>query len=283
MMIRLLAASLLALTASVLAQENYGDTIRMRVKVGGENRKVALFLPKSLKRGEMISLLVAIPATAAKAYLEIGQWQKEAFEHRFAVLSADTTTGSKKGWHPSDQLEMQRDMETITLAIEAALKKAKTKRMTIDTTATVITGWSGGAYLALWLGVRRPDLFMGICVRGFPNWYKEFLEFGKLDSHPPKFTTPIFLYRGELDNRRVAKQTEITAKKLQEKGYKNVVYKVIAKMQHESKPEVFLEWYYKLLKDTAKGRADSIKIAAEVATIRAGLREIGFEVPDPVE
>jgi len=58
---RLLAAMLL-LATPLLAQE-YGDTLRLKIDVGGEERKVALFLPGNLRKGEVLPLLVALPDT----------------------------------------------------------------------------------------------------------------------------------------------------------------------------------------------------------------------------
>ena len=42
-------------------------------------------------------------------------------------------------------------------------------------------------------------------------------------------------------------------------------------MTHEPKPEIFLEWYLKLLQETAKGRKASRKIAKDLVKIKAAM------------
>jgi predicted esterase len=268
-----LAAALALLAAPLLAQtaREYGTTLRLKVEVGGEERKVALFIPDGLKKGEVLPLLVALPDTRGKAFLEIGQWQEPAFSKRFCVFSVDLQTSGEKGWHPSEQLEMQRDAEAVTAGLELARAEAKKAGVELDDAATVLTGWSGGTYLTLWLGIRRPDLFMAVCGRGCV-FFKEEVEFSKLDKAEPNKAMPIYLYFGELDNPRVKKETELAKKSLDGAGFTNVTLSVIAGMAHESKPEVFLEWYAKILKETEKARKESVKIRAEADKIKA---EIG--------
>lgn len=79
---------------------------------------------------------------------------------------------------------------------------------------------------------------------------------------------PIFLYYGEVDNPRVKKETELAKTTLQTAGFTNVRLQVVAGMAHESKPEVFLEWYGKLLKETEKPRKEAMKIKVEVEKLR---------------
>ncbi len=260
-------ALVLALAATVSAEEDYGESIRIKLTVGGESRKAVMFLPKAIKKNEVLPLLVAIPDTRCKAYLEIGPWQQMAYERRFAVFSVDTKTGGSEGWHPSEQLEMQRDMEAVLEGLKIAEQKARERGVVIDTSARVITGHSGGTYLTLWLGLRRPDLFLGICGRACV-FHKEVMEFGKFDTVKPNLKMPIFLYRGELDHPRVKKETELAKKTLDAAGYTNVAFRVIPKMQHESKPEVCLEWFLTLLKTTEKGRKEARKIAVELEKLK---------------
>ncbi|MHC4819599.1 MAG: hypothetical protein ACYTF8_16265 [Planctomycetota bacterium] len=260
-------ALLLALATAVLAQEDYGQTLRIKVTVGGEPRKAGLFLPKAVKKNEVLPLLVAIPDTKGKAFLEIGPWQQSAYERRFAVFSVDTKTGGQQGWHPSEQLEMQRDMEAVIEGLKVGEKRAREKGVIIDTSARVITGHSGGTYLTLWLGLRRPDLFLGICGRSCV-FHKEAVDFGKFDTVKPNLNMPILLFRGELDHPLAKKQTELAKKTLDGAGYTNVKFRVIPKMIHESKPEVCTEWFLTLLKDTAKSRKEARKIAAELEKLQ---------------
>jgi hypothetical protein len=79
---------------------------------------------------------------------------------------------------------------------------------------------------------------------------------------------PILLFRGELDHPLAKKQTELAKKTLDRTGYTNVKFRVIPKMIHESKPEVCMEWFLTLLKDTAKSRKAARKIAAELEKLR---------------
>jgi len=260
-------ALLLAFSAAVSAEEDYGTTHRLKVMVGGEPRKAAIFLPKAVKKNEVLPLLVAIPDTKGKAFLEIGPWQQMAYERRFAVFSVDTVTGGQQGWHPSEQLEMQRDMEAVVEGLKLGEQTARESGIVIDTSARVITGHSGGTYLTLWLGLRRPDLFLGICGRSCV-FHKEAVEFGKFDTVKPNLNMPILLYRGELDHPLAKKQTELAKKTLDGAGYKNVKFRVIPKMIHESKPEVCAEWFLTLLKNTAKSRKEARKIAQELEKLR---------------
>ncbi len=258
--------ALLLLTALARAQE-YGEDFRLKVDIAGESRKIAFFVPKDRKKNEALPLLVAVPGTDSKAFLEIGQWQQPGYDMRFAVVSVDVTTNGARGWAAGDQLEMQRDCEAVLEAIKLCHQTATENGITLDPSATVITGWSGGGYLTMWLGLRRPDVFFAICGRGIV-FLKDIAKFGKLDTVPRNLQMPIFLYRGELDNPRVMEQVQDAKTALDALGFKNVTLETVPKMLHESKPEVFLEWYGKLLKSTAKGRADATKIAAEVAELR---------------
>ena len=135
--------ALACLGAPLLAQE-YGEDHRLKVDIsGGETRKVGFFVPKGLKKNQAVPLVVAVPGDEGKAVLELGQWQQMGFEHGFAVVSVDIQTASR-GWLPSEQIEMQRDAEAVTKAVEAAREKAKETGVALDDTAFVITGYSGG-------------------------------------------------------------------------------------------------------------------------------------------
>jgi predicted esterase len=260
-------AVLLALATATLAQEDYGETVRIKLTIAGESRKAAMFLPKAVKKNEVLPLLVAVPDTRCKAFLEIGQWQQMAYEQRFAVFSVDTKTGGQQGWHHSEQLEMQRDMEAVIKGLEVGEQKAKERGILIDPSARVITGHSGGTYLTIWLGLRRPDLFLGVCGRSCV-FHKEAVEFGEFDRVKPDLNMPIFLYRGELDHPISKKQTELAKKTLDAAGYKKVDFRIIPQMVHESKPEVCAEWFLTLLRNTEKSRKETRKITAELEKLR---------------
>lgn len=275
------AVALLLLAAPLLAQaeRSYGETRRLKIEVGGEERKVGLFIPDGVKKGEVFPLLVALPGgqsqaspdEKAKAFLEFQQWQQPAYDKRFCVLSVDLSTSTPHGWHPKEQLEMQRDMEAVAAAMKVAHEEASRAGIALDDSATVLTGWSGATYLTLWMGIRRPDLFMAICGRGCV-FHKETVEFTPFDKVPPNKAMPIFLYYGEVDNARVKKETELAKKTLVDAGFTNVTLAPpVPGMAHESKPEVFLDWYAKLLKETEKARKEGFKIKAEVDRIRADI------------
>jgi len=261
---------LLGLAGAALAQE-YGETYRLKIDVGGQSRKVAFFVPKNPRRGETFPVLVTVPTHPGKAFGETGQWEQPADAERFCVVAVDVTTSSnKRPWHPNDRLDMQRDMEAVLEALQAAYEHAGKIGVEIDKSAVAITGHSGGTFLAIWLGIRRPDVFLGVCGRSV-CFFEETVQFGDLEKTKPKPTQPIFLFRGEFDAARCKKETEKAKKALEEAGWKDVRYQVIAKMSHESKPEVAVEWFTKLLKDTAKGRKEHRKIAEDLAELRADL------------
>ena len=261
-MIRALASLLLLLAATARAQQ-YGTDYRLKIKVADKTRKGVLFVPRSVRKHEALPLLVAIPDTRGKAMLEVGQWQKPAYDRRFAVFSVDVVTSLQRGWMPSELIEMQHDMDAVLDGMETAIEKAREVGVAIDRSATVITGFSGGTYLTLWLGLRRPDVFLGVCGRSCV-FFKEEVEFSELEKFVPDHDQRIFVYRGEIDHPRVRKQTDFARDLLRKAGYRHVDYAVVPDMQHESKPEIFLEWYNKLLRSTARGRAESLKIRAEL-------------------
>ncbi|MDH3590510.1 MAG: hypothetical protein OER88_01435 [Planctomycetota bacterium] len=264
---RLLPA-LLVLASVAQADVSYGETYRLKVPITGENRKAFLFLPRGLKKGAVVPLVVAVPSGEGSASLEVGQWQQPAFDKRFAVFSVDIKTCSLKSpWHWKDGLVMQRDMEAVIEGLKAATAKAKEFNVTLDRGAVVMTGHSGGTYLTLWLGVRRPDLFLGIAGRSCV-FFKETIKFGKFEKVTPNYEMPILIYHGELDAPRSRKDTRLAKKTLDEAGFKKVELQAVEGMKHESKPEVFLEWFYALLKKTSKGRKDAVKIAQELEKLR---------------
>jgi len=264
-MIRPLLAALLLFSGIAHAQE-YGNTIRLKVTVGERSRKIALFLPKGLRKGESLPLLVAIPNEQCKAFMEIGQWQIHAYNERFAVFSVDTVTGTRNGWHHSERLEMERDMEAVLSGMEVAIAEAAKRGATIDRSAIAITAWSGGCYAAAWLGLRRPDIFLGVCLRG-PVYHKETVQ--KLEK--PDFDQRIYIFRGEIDNPRVIEQTNVALKTIKAAGFKQVTFRVVPREGHKSMPEVCVEWYQALLKETAKGRADARKIIEDLVKVKEAL------------
>lgn len=260
-MSRCLSVALFMLSAQAWAQD-YGTTHRLKVTAGGEPRKAAFFVPKDIKKNEALPLVVAVPGTEGLAYTELGQWEVPASKGRFCVLSVDVMTSRARGWLPSEQVEMKNDMEAIDNALVEARKIAP-----IDDTAIVITGFSGGTYLTLWMGARRPDTFLGICGRACV-FFKEATKFTAAENIKPNLDVPVLLYRGDADVTRAAKETELAAQSFKEAGFRSVTYRVIPKMSHESKPEVFLEWFATLLKETQKGRTAVKKIRKEVETLR---------------
>lgn len=273
---RVAALLLLALPLAAQTAREYGRTLRLKIEVGGEERKVGLFIPDNVKKGEVFPLLVALPGgqtqatpeEKAKAFLEFQQWQQPAYDKRFCVFSVDLSTSTPRGWHPKEQLEMQRDMEAVIEGMKVAREEARKEGVVLDDSATVLTGWSGAGYLTLWLGIRRPDLFMAVCGRGCV-FHKETVEFSQFDTVTPNKAMPIFLYHGEVDNPRVKKDTDLAKKTLDGAGFTNVTLAPpVPGMAHESKPEVFLEWYGKILKETEKPRREGAKIRAEVEKLR---------------
>jgi TolA-binding protein len=94
------------------------------------------------------------------------------------------------------------------------------------------------------------------------------VKFGKLEDVTPNLDMPIFLYRGNLDASRAKKDNETLKAELAEGGWHRVESREIEGMQHESKPDVCVEWFVKLLKSTAKGRKEAHRIADELEKLR---------------
>lgn len=258
---------LLALPLARVAAQEYGETIRGKVDIDGEPRKYALFVPKDVKKGETLPLVVAVPGTDQAAFQEIGEWELDAYKNRFCVLSIDCVTNTSKGWHPSEAIPMDKDRRAVVESLAASRKSAP-----IDETAIVITGWSGGTYLTLFAGIRHPELFLAVCARSVV-FFPEVGRIGKTERVTPNLDQPVFLCRGELDVSRSAKETENAANVLKEGGFRAVTFRVIPKMTHESKREVFLEWFLKLLKETEKARKSVKGIRKEVAALSEDLKK----------
>jgi predicted esterase len=260
-------STVLALLCAVALPQEFGETKRLKVSVAGKSRKIAMFVPRGAKKNEVLPLLVAVPNQDCKAHLEMQDWERHAYKARFAIFSVDTITGTNAGWHPKEQLEMSRDMEAVEEGMKVAIEWAESTGLNIDRNAMAITGHSGGAYLAAWMGVRRPDLFMGVCLRS-PVFFKQTLEQGD-----PALNTQqrIFLSRGELDDHRVIAQTELAVTTFKKAGFKTVVFRIIPKADHKPMKEVGAEWFSGLLKSTAAGRADARKIKAELVKVKEAI------------
>jgi len=266
----MLLGSVLLLAGAASAQTNasYGETHRLKVRVEGETRKVGMFVPKNLGKKAYIPLVIALPdgsGARGKAFKEIGQYEQMAYEHRFAVVSVDITTSNTEGWHPNDAIQMERDVEAVVQAVAAAEKKAKELGFAIDMSVSAIRGHSGACYLALYAGLRRPDLFLVVAVNGVPKWFPKFLEFDSDRDRDQR----IHVYRGERDHARVRRETDKTIEELKKAGYKHIASEDVKGMAHETKPEVFVKWYAAFLKGTAKGRKAAGKINAEADKLRA--------------
>ncbi len=266
-MARILAA-ILAISGALSAQDagDYTDLRRFKITVNGETRKAALITPKKLKKKEVLPLVIAIPHNEGRAMKEPGIWEQRASMARIAVLSVDCQTCLNKGWLPSEQQLMQADME----AIEGALAEAK-KLVAIDDLAILLTGHSGGSYVAYWMGLRRPELFTALCIRG-GLWYEGMIPPSKYDKYTdikPQLDLPIFIYWGSADTSRSPRESLTAIDKLRAGGYKNVTSKILKGVKHEAKPEPCIEWFEEYLKKTAKARKEGRKIAREVTKLRA--------------
>ncbi|MHC4956099.1 MAG: hypothetical protein ACYTGZ_19825 [Planctomycetota bacterium] len=267
----LLAMTVFSGLAVAQGDVSYGETHRLKVSVEGTLRKVGFFLPRGIGKRDVVPIVVAIPdgsGSSGKAFKEIGQFEQMAYEHHFAVLSVDVATSSNEGWHPKDAIAMERDVEAVVSALDAAKKKAKELGITLDPSATAVRGHSGACYLALWIGVRRPDLFFVVSLNGFPKWYPEFLEF-KGERNPNQ---RIHVYRGERDHVRVRRETDKAIEAIKAAGYVRMETADVKAMAHESRPDVFVKWYGSLLKSTAKARKDAARISAEAEKLAAALK-----------
>ena len=205
------APVILLLLAAVAWAQDEAETHRF--KEPAHNRKCGMLVPPKLRKKETVPLLLALPDTAGLGSLELDRWRHEAMLNRWAVLSLDIMTSRKRGWHPKEQLEMQEDMEATLAALEEAMKRAP-----IDKTAIILRGHSGGTYLTLWLGLRRPDLFLGICGDGVVFFKEAIPVDDKYEKVKPDLDLPILLYRGELDNTRARKGTEQARDQLKKAG-----------------------------------------------------------------
>jgi len=252
----------LALATAAAAAQNDAETVRFKVTVGGEPRKAGLLLPKDVKKNEIFPLVVAVPDTEGAAFKELDPWAVYAIKHRFVVVSVDSET--PKGWAYNELLAMQRDTE----AIEAAIEVAKTK-VAVDDSAIVIHGHLGGTYPTLWMGVRRPDLFLGVAA----NSCVYYAQMGPTEKELPNLNLhlPILLSHGELDTPRMAKETQLAHTTLKEAGFDRIVFRIVPKAINVPNLDSFVEWYLKLLKETEKPRKAQRKAREAMARLRAEL------------
>jgi len=259
--------------SSVAAAQDaaYGETHRLKVDITGDSRKVGFFVPKNIAKNEALPLVIALPDggnARGKAFRETGQFEQMAYEKRFAVVSVDINSCSQEGWHPSDQVTIERDMEAVIASIAVAKQKAEELGFALDLTATALRGHSGATYLTLWAGLRNPGRFLVISINGVPKFFPEFLKFDTA-----KDLNQIFqVYSGERDDPRVKRETEKTIEELKKAGYRALEVEVVKGMGHESKPEVFVDWYAEKLKKTAKARKEAQKIAGEAVELREMLQ-----------
>jgi len=267
------AAVMLAFATAAASQDAmYGETIRLKVDVEGEDRKVGFFVPKNIGARESLPLVVALPDggnARGKAFRETGQFEQMAYERRFCVVSVDINSCSQEGWHPSDGVTMERDVKAVLAAVEAAAKRAKELGFTLDLSAIVLRGHSGACYLAIWAGLRHPDVFLMVSLNGVPKFFPEFLAF---DSEK-RLDQIIHVYSGARDVPRVKRETEKTVEALKKAGYRKLDVETVKDMAHEPKPEVFVDWYTAKLKKTARGRKEARDIAEDAAELRADWEE----------
>jgi predicted esterase len=265
-MIARLLLALLAASTAALAQ-NDAETIRFKVAVAGENRKGGLLLPKGLRKNEILPLVVAIPDTEGASFKEIDQWAVFANKHRFAVVSIDCET--PKGWSVSEQMLMQRDMEGVAGAVEEARRRAP-----IDDTAIVIHGHLGGCYLAYSMGIRRPDLFLGVAVNScvfYPDMKPKEAELASMN-----LRQPILVAHGELDTPRVIKETQLMHAALKDAGFARVTFQTVPKASNVPNLETsFVPWFVKLLEETEKSRKMVRKGRDALARIKSDLEAGG--------
>jgi len=112
----------------------------------------------------------ASPLDNAKT--QIDEWKGLAESKLFLVLAPELNSVSGSlSKDPAGQLAKMRADEEAVLAILAHVRAARS----VDPDRIFMVGWLGGAYPALYIGMRNPEVFRGIALRQ-PYFKAEYVE-----------------------------------------------------------------------------------------------------------
>jgi hypothetical protein len=158
-----LLVSLAAPGCTMLMVEDQPGVIREQVEPDTQ-RKYWTYTPSYYDAQEAWPVLVVCHGAASvdKPQRQVDEWKRLAEEKAFIVVapqleSVDPGLTTK----PEDELARLRGDDDAILAVLSHVRAAQT----VNTNRVFIVGWLGGAYPALFTGLRHPDVFRAIGLR----------------------------------------------------------------------------------------------------------------------
>lgn len=93
--------------------------------------------------------------------IQIDEWKGLAEQHGFLVAAPDLTAVASLPPKPPEQIDRQLDDDRAILSIVTSIRAARS----VDDTRVFLAGWSTGNYVALFSGLRHPDIFRAVSCR----------------------------------------------------------------------------------------------------------------------
>ncbi|MEP0842487.1 MAG: hypothetical protein HRF43_07215, partial [Phycisphaerae bacterium] len=126
-------------------------------------RPYLLYVPSRYREDRRWPLVVTCHGTrpADTAGLQMKEWKGLGEMRGFLVAAPELTAASALTPGAPEQIRRQLDDEQAILSMLSAIKAARS----IDDAQVFITGWSAGCYVALFAGLRHPEVFRGISLR----------------------------------------------------------------------------------------------------------------------
>jgi predicted esterase len=126
--------------------------------------KYLLYVPSIYSDRHSWPVIVACHGTWPydTAELQMREWAKFA-EQTGIIVIAPRLVGTKGDFPPppEQQISLQREDEKTILGAVSAVKH----RYSIAENEVFMTGWSAGAYVILYTGLRNPDVFRALAIR----------------------------------------------------------------------------------------------------------------------
>lgn len=127
------------------------------------DREYHLYVPLSYREDRRWPLVVTCHGTrpADTARLQMQEWKGLAEQRGFLVLAPELTAASALAPKTEEQIRRLMEDDRAMLSMLSSIRAARS----IDDTQIFITGWSAGCYVALFSGLRHPEVFRGISLR----------------------------------------------------------------------------------------------------------------------
>ena len=169
-----LAAFLAATSGCIVLNPGHAPGPTLTFREPETNRTYRLYVPSTYSPERSWPLMVACHGAPPfdSAAFQIDEWKGLAEAKGFLVLAPDLiSTAGDLSKDPAPQIARQRQDEE---AILAAITHVRASR-NVDTDHVFIAAWTGGAYPALFTGLRNPHIFRVIALRQ-PAFDPRFVE-----------------------------------------------------------------------------------------------------------